>query len=46
MSIGARSQSARTYLERHMDKFMDCKHRRWGLEGLGSGCHAEEVALD
>ena len=25
MSIGARSQSARTYLERHMDKFMDCK---------------------
>lgn len=25
MSIGARSQSARTYLERCMDKFADCK---------------------
>ena len=25
MSIGARSQSARTYLERCMDKFSDCK---------------------
>lgn len=25
MSIGARSQSARTYLERSMDKFADCK---------------------
>lgn len=27
MSIGARSQSARTYLERFMDKFSDCKIR-------------------
>lgn len=27
MSIGARSQSARTYLERHMDKFLDCTSR-------------------
>lgn len=27
MSIGARSQSARTYLERLMDKFSDCE---WG----------------
>lgn len=25
MSIGARSQSARTYLERCMDKFADCE---------------------
>lgn len=25
MSIGARSQSARTYLERLMDKFADCE---------------------
>ena len=25
MSIGARSQSARTYLERCMDKFSDCE---------------------
>jgi len=25
MSIGARSQSARTYLERCMEKFLDCK---------------------
>lgn len=27
MSIGARSQSARTYLERHMDTFLDCESR-------------------
>lgn len=26
MSIGARSQSARTYLERHMDTFFDCEY--------------------
>ena len=25
MSIGARSQSAKTYLERHFEEFMDCK---------------------
>ncbi|POI22693.1 hypothetical protein CIB84_013559 [Bambusicola thoracicus] len=25
MSIGARSQSARTYLERHMTEFTDCE---------------------
>lgn len=25
MSIGARSQSARTYLERHMETFLDCE---------------------
>ena len=24
MSIGARSQSAKTYLEKHYEKFMDC----------------------
>ena len=24
MSIGARSQSARTYLEKHLDTFLDC----------------------
>ena len=28
MSIGARSQSARTYLERLMDKFIDCKRNK------------------
>ena len=27
MAIGARSQSARTYLEKHMDEFLDCKFR-------------------
>ena len=26
MSIGARSQSAKTYLEKHYESFMDCTH--------------------
>lgn len=40
MSIGARSQSAKTYLEKHFEKFLDCESRcflghqsitsRWG----------------
>lgn len=36
MAIGARSQSAKTYLERHFEEFADCKywaasifHRAW-----------------
>lgn len=26
MAIGARSQSARTYVEKHLDKFLECKY--------------------
>ena len=26
MAIGARSQSARTYVEKHLDKFLDCMY--------------------
>lgn len=35
MSIGARSQSARTYLERLMDAFADCEARTSLLAPLG-----------
>jgi 20S proteasome subunit alpha 6 len=32
MSIGARSQSAKTYLEKHYEKFADCEyHAYWRL---------------
>merc|ERR1712055_1155757 len=34
MAIGARSQSARTYLERSMDKFMDCNLNELVQHGL------------
>ncbi|KAL6480674.1 hypothetical protein MHYP_G00117070 [Metynnis hypsauchen] len=34
MSIGARSQSARTYLERHMDAFSDCNLNELVRHGL------------
>uniref|UniRef100_A0A8C4RQV2 Proteasome 20S subunit alpha 1 n=1 Tax=Erpetoichthys calabaricus TaxID=27687 RepID=A0A8C4RQV2_ERPCA len=46
MSIGARSQSARTYLERHMDAFSDCdlnelvKH---GLRNVSIGIVGKEL---
>lgn len=26
MAIGARSQSARTYVEKHLDKFLECMY--------------------
>ncbi|KAK0135755.1 Proteasome subunit alpha type-1 [Merluccius polli] len=45
MSIGARSQSARTYLERHMDKFMDCNLNdlvQHGLRALRETLPAEQ----
>uniref|UniRef100_A0A8C8I8X0 Proteasome subunit alpha type n=1 Tax=Oncorhynchus tshawytscha TaxID=74940 RepID=A0A8C8I8X0_ONCTS len=45
MSIGARSQSARTYLERHMDTFLDCNLNelvRHGLLGLRETLPAEQ----
>jgi 20S proteasome subunit alpha 6 len=35
MSIGARSQSARTYLEKHYESFMDCKSTRQGSPFVG-----------
>ena len=31
MSIGARSQSAKTYLEKHYEEFMDCTFRYGNL---------------
>uniref|UniRef100_A0A671MEG4 Proteasome subunit alpha type-1 n=1 Tax=Sinocyclocheilus anshuiensis TaxID=1608454 RepID=A0A671MEG4_9TELE len=34
MSIGARSQSARTYLERHMEAFLDCSLNELVQHGL------------
>jgi 20S proteasome subunit alpha 6 len=37
MSIGSRSQSARTYLEKHLDKFADCTKDdliRHGIQAL------------
>ncbi|KAK3564829.1 hypothetical protein QTP86_027971 [Hemibagrus guttatus] len=34
MSIGARSQSARTYLERHMERFSDCNLNELVQHGL------------
>ena len=34
MSIGSRSQSARTYLERNMDKFLDCNKEELVKHGL------------
>uniref|UniRef100_A0A672L3J5 Proteasome subunit alpha type-1-like n=1 Tax=Sinocyclocheilus grahami TaxID=75366 RepID=A0A672L3J5_SINGR len=34
MSIGARSQSARTYLERHMEAFLDCNLNELVQHGL------------
>ncbi|RXM27159.1 Proteasome subunit alpha type-1 [Acipenser ruthenus] len=45
MSIGARSQSARTYLERHMDGFLDCNLNelvRHGLHALRETLPAEQ----
>jgi 20S proteasome subunit alpha 6 len=29
IAIGARSQSARTYLEKHFESFPNCEWRRW-----------------
>ena len=38
MAIGARSQSARTYLEKHLDTFPGCEGgREGGGEGGGGG---------
>lgn len=34
MSIGARSQSARTYLERHLSEFADCDAEGLIMHGL------------
>ena len=34
MAIGARSQSARTYLEKHLDEFADCDLDALVLHGL------------
>ncbi len=34
MAIGARSQSARTYLEKHLDEFKDCELDQMVLHGL------------
>ncbi|XP_008576084.1 PREDICTED: proteasome subunit alpha type-1 [Galeopterus variegatus] len=45
MSIGARSQSARTYLERHMAEFMDCNLNelvKHGLRALRETLPAEQ----
>ncbi|ELW70779.1 Proteasome subunit alpha type-1 [Tupaia chinensis] len=45
MSIGARSQSARTYLERHMSEFMDCNLNelvKHGLRALRETLPAEQ----
>lgn len=45
MSIGARSQSARTYLERHMDAFTDCNLNelvQHGLRGLRETLPSEQ----
>uniref|UniRef100_A0A8C1MJJ0 Proteasome subunit alpha type n=1 Tax=Cyprinus carpio TaxID=7962 RepID=A0A8C1MJJ0_CYPCA len=45
MSIGARSQSARTYLERHMEAFLDCNLNdlvQHGLRALRETLPAEQ----
>ncbi|XP_006865888.1 PREDICTED: proteasome subunit alpha type-1 [Chrysochloris asiatica] len=45
MSIGARSQSARTYLERHMSEFMECNLNelvKHGLRALRETLPAEQ----
>lgn len=34
MSIGCRSQSARTYLERHLNEFIDCDLQELIIHGL------------
>ena len=34
MAIGARSQSAKTYLEKHLDEFMDCDLEELVKHGL------------
>ena len=47
MSIGARSQSARTYLEKYLDEFADCELDALVAHGLRAlrDCLPNEVDL-
>ncbi len=48
MAIGARSQSAKTYMEKHLDEFSDCSEEeliKHALKAL-SGCVSADKELD
>ncbi len=48
MAIGARSQSAKTYMEKHLDEFSDCTEEeliKHALKAL-SGCISGDKELD
>ncbi len=48
MAIGARSQSAKTYMEKHLDDFNDCNEEeliKHALKAL-SGCVSADKELD
>lgn len=38
MSIGARSQSAKTYLEKHYESFVDCEASSFFIEASNNCC--------
>ena len=46
MSIGARSQSAKTYLEKHYESFVDCESSNSFIEASNNCCgHFRQVHL-
>lgn len=49
MSIGNRSQSARTYLEKHLNKFIECNEEdlvKHGLYALKETLSSEEIPTE